>query len=203
MNYEVIKKYEKLIYKIGTKMYGEKDDLHQAGFLGLLKAYKNYNPNLNVKFSTYAFDYIYGEMYKESNKRLININKNNLKLYKDFLKVRDILTQKYERNVSAVEVCDFLKVDYQKIYSIFTSLNNFVNLDYAIKAEKENKNIDDLISLKQALKKLSDIEKKVVKESFINDKSQSEIASITGLSQASISRLLKKSSEKLRNYVIY
>ena len=199
MNYETIKKYEKLIYKIGSKMKGEKEDLYQAGFLGLIKAYKNYDPGYNAKFSTYAFDYIYGEMYKESNKRLININKKNLKLYKDFCKVKDILTQKYERSVSAKEVCDYLKIDYQKIYSIFSSLNK-VSLDFALNAEKDSK-IDDLILLKSALSMLSSTEKKVIKETYIDDKNQSEIAKSTGLSQASISRLLKKSEEKLRNFV--
>lgn len=200
MNYEEVLKYEKLIYKIGSKMKGEKEDLYQAGFLGLIKAYKNYNPKFNTKFSTYAFDYIYGEMYKESNKRLININKKNLKLYKDFCRVKDILTQKYERSVSAKEVCNYLKVDYQKIASIFASLNNAVSLDSGIIIKKENK-MDDLILLKSALNYLTGIEKTVIKEAYFNDKNQSEIASITGLSQASISRLLKKSEEKLRNFV--
>ena len=200
MDYETIKKYEKIIYKIANKMHGEKDDLYQAGFLGLIKAYKNYKPILNVKFSTYAFDYIYGEMYKQSNDRLIKINKKNLKIYNDFCKVRDILVQKYERNVSVLEVCNYLKIDYHKIYSIFTSLNKIISLDNINEGEK-NEKLDDLILLKFALKRLSNIEKTVVKEAYINGKNQTEIAHITGLSQSSVSRLLKESKKKLRNYV--
>ena len=200
MNYELLKKYEKLIYKIASKMHGEKDDLYQAGFLGLIKAYKNYNPQFDTKFSTYAFDYIYGEMYKQSNSRLIKVNKKNLKLYKNFCKVRDILTQKYERSVSVYEVCNYLKVDYHKIYSIFNSLNSFVSLDY-VNCESSKVDIDNLISLKCALENLSNIEKKVFEESYFNDKNQKEVAKITGLSQPSISRLLKKSEEKLKYYV--
>ena len=96
-------------------------------------------------------------------------------------------------------MCNYLKVDYYKIYSIFTSLNSFVALDHTHVSKETN--IDDLILLKSALKVLSNVEKKVISEAYLKDKSQSEIASITGLSQPSISRLLKRSEEKIRNYV--
>ena len=60
---DIIKSNEKMIYKLTNKFYGvDKEDLFQAGVLGLLKALKNYKES-DAKFSTYAFEYIYGEMY--------------------------------------------------------------------------------------------------------------------------------------------
>ena len=61
-------------------------------------AYKNFDPKFNVKFSTYAYSYILGEM-----KKVVNEN-NNLKYSKELLslkykidKVSVLLTQKLMR----------------------------------------------------------------------------------------------------------
>lgn len=57
---------KKLIYSI-TKYfenYGNKDDLFQAGAIGLIKTYNNFNESFNIKFTTYAYPYILGEMRK-------------------------------------------------------------------------------------------------------------------------------------------
>ena len=61
-----ILEYEKLIYSIAKKYdgYKSKEDLYQAGYMGLLMALNNYKENRNTKFSTYAYKYIYGEMSK-------------------------------------------------------------------------------------------------------------------------------------------
>ena len=57
-------KYDKLIHSIANKFYGvSKDDLYQVGFIGLMKALNNYQKNDKTSFSTYAYQYIFGEMY--------------------------------------------------------------------------------------------------------------------------------------------
>ena len=63
----LIKENEKLIYSISNyfKNYNSKEDLYQAGCLGLIEAYKRYNPEMNAKFTTYAYPYILGEMRKQ------------------------------------------------------------------------------------------------------------------------------------------
>ena len=66
MTNDQILEYSNLIYKIASyfKGYKNKDDLYQAGYMGLIMAYKNYNQNENTKFTTYAYSYIFGEMCK-------------------------------------------------------------------------------------------------------------------------------------------
>ncbi len=60
----LIKLHEKLIYKIASNFYGApKEDLYQAGIISIIKAYNNYVDNGTTKFTTYAYDYIFGEMY--------------------------------------------------------------------------------------------------------------------------------------------
>ena len=61
---ELIDLHMGLIKKIASKFYNtEREDLIQVGIIGLLKAYQNFNAQDNTSFSTYAYYYIYGEMY--------------------------------------------------------------------------------------------------------------------------------------------
>ena len=69
---EQLLEYENLVYSIINKYSGyDKDDLYQAGIMGLIQAYKNYDSSFNVKFSSYAYYYILGEVTK-----YINIEKH-------------------------------------------------------------------------------------------------------------------------------
>ena len=109
MNYEkVIKDNEKMIWKIAGHFYGHsKEDLYQAGVVGLLKALKNYKKNGVTKFSTYAHDYIFGEMYLLSCNKNIKVSKDLLKLYKKVENARYVLAQKLNyipSNITPVQV---------------------------------------------------------------------------------------------------
>ena len=62
---DIVKLNEWLIWKVAKNFYNvDLEDLYQAGALGIMKAYKNYQNNGTTKFSTYAYEYVYGEMYQ-------------------------------------------------------------------------------------------------------------------------------------------
>ena len=74
---EIVKSSAGLIWKIAKNFYGvDKNDLYQAGVLGVIKAYQNYKDDGITKFSTYAYNYIFGEMYMLANNKEIKLNKN-------------------------------------------------------------------------------------------------------------------------------
>ena len=84
-----------LIWEIAKKFYGiDKADLYQAGVLGIIKAYYNYRNDESTKFSTYAYKYIYGEMYLVANSKSIKVSKDILKLVKMIEHGRNLLAQK-------------------------------------------------------------------------------------------------------------
>lgn len=201
MNTEVLLKYQNLIYKMSNRFYGvSKEDLVQAGFVGLLKAYKNYDPNRNVSFSTYAYDYIYGEMYEcESKSKNVFVNKNMKRLYKKVISTKDMLSQKYNREISLNEVCKFLNVDINLIMDIINSSSDYVPIEETVISE--NNNLDNLILLKNSLNKLNDLEKRIIKERFISDYTQEETARKLGISQSKVSRIESKSKEKIKTYI--
>ena len=61
---KLIKENKGLICSIINKYtkYYEFDDLYQVSIIGIMKAYKNYREDMNVKFSTYAYKYILSEV---------------------------------------------------------------------------------------------------------------------------------------------
>ena len=203
---ELIKNNENLIYSI-IHRFRSKDyeDLYQVGCIGLIKAYNNYKRNVNVKFTTYAYNYIVGEIYSYLiNNRLIHLSPVNVKLLNSLNKAEEYLTNHLGRNPTTDEICNFLEIDEEK-YSYLQSMikvdsldyeNNSCNLYNFIVNEKLSK--DTLIDLKNALNSLSCDEKKLINARYFNNYTQSELAKIYNTNQVKISRYEKKILNKLK-----
>ena len=115
MNKEkLIEEHSGLIYSIASYYQNKAsmEDLYQVGVIGLLKAYENYDENKNVKFSTYAFDYIRGEILSYLKKdNPIKVSRDYLHLRKSYENAKDLMTQKMGRIPSKCEICLFLNID--------------------------------------------------------------------------------------------
>ena len=207
---QIIKLHEKLIYKIATKFYeAPKEDLYQAGIIGLIKAYNNYVPTENSKFTTYAYNYIFGEMYEFANNlRTIKLNKNILKLYKKIEQTKYSLAQKINRLPSITEIASFLNIDENIIKEVYDSTSTIMSLDAeterpiyeTISTGKDEIKISN-IDLKDSIKSLSKEEQEIINYRYFKDFTQSETAKILGLSQVTVSRYEKKSLNKMYNYL--
>ena len=207
---ELIMKYDMLIKKIASKFYGVPlDDLYQVGYMGLMKAHLNYIPNDKTTFITYAYKYIFGEMYylvlKDHN---FNISKEYWNLRKIINRTKDEMIQRLNRNVSEEEIIKVLGISYDD-YLMATMSDNNLSLDYDnedtgelynyLKAEEISK--DNLLMLKEGLDKLDQQSKEMIIKRYFYDYSQEEIAKMYGMSQTSVSRQEKKLIHKLRSYV--
>ena len=203
MNNSLLKKYEKLIYKLSNSFYGvNKEDLIQSGFLGLIKAYKNYDKSKGTKFSTYAYNYIYGEMYElYSKNRNIKLNKKCLKVYKDLTRAREMLEQKYNREVSLYETCKYLKIDIKDVREILNSIRVPQSIDELVVDIPYEENIDERILLNEGIESLDSSEKDVIRKRYINDYTQEETAKALGLSQAKVSRIESSGKAKIKKFV--
>lgn len=206
---EIIRGNTNLIYKIASKFYGvETDDLFQAGVLGLLKAYRNYKDNGTTKFSTYAYDYIYGEMYLLVNNRAMKINKEILKLYRMIEKTRFSLAQKYNRVPSNEEIALFLEIPEYQINEAIMAGKEIMSLDSeqdmpfyeTIKAD-EKINVDDQILISEGLEMLSNDEKEIIKARYYEDMTQSEVAKKLAMTQVMVSRYEKKGLNKMQQFM--
>ena len=61
--------------------------------------------------------------------------------------------------------------------------------------------IDSQILINDSLETLSDLERKVVLSRYFEDLTQSETASLLGISQVKVSRIEKKGKAKIKEYI--
>ena len=206
---------EKLIYSICNyfKNYSSKEDLYQAGCLGLISAYKKYNPNMNCKFTTYAYPYILGEMRKlvredKGMKISREITKLNLKIEKAYI----LLTQKLMKEPSIEEIANYLEIPEYYVSEAILSLNKIKSIDEPVNSEGREltlqevigkyNNIDDLILLRDSLNNLTQEERILINNRYVNDYTQSETSKIIGISQVQVSRKEHKVLEKLKQKMV-
>ena len=205
MDEKIILENQNLIYYAATyfKNYPYKEDLYQAGRLGMIEAYKRYNPNMGSKFTTYAFFDILGEMKKlvKSDKGIKvsrDISKLNLKIEKAYV----LLTQKLMKEPSIKEIASFLEIPEYYVSEAILSLNKIKSIDEAINddgreftlqdVKGEYKSMDDLILLNDALKSLNKEEFAIIENRYMKDYTQNETSKIVGMSQVQVSRIEKR-----------
>ena len=198
-----------LVWSIVKRFLGrgyEAEDLFQIGSIGLIKAIKNFNPEYEVKLSTYAVTYILGEI-----KRFIRddgIIKVSRSIKDLCVKIKDIENRKMKEgeNVTVEEIAKELKVDKEEIIlaldstkqveSIFVESNDDKNNTTLL--DKLSNNKDDVeevineISIKDILNKMNKRDKEIILLRYFRGKTQSEVAKIMNISQVQVSRLEKK-----------
>lgn len=208
-----IDKYSNFVYGIAKnfKGYANKEDLIQAGFLGLIKAQKNYQENEFTKFTTYAYPYILGEMctlVRED--KNIKINRDLTRLKTSIEKANNYLSQKYLRKPTNFEIASFLEVSLEDIDNALKTINLVQSIDEPICDDgKEmslydvipSKNIDtdSLLLLKDALQSLDEESRNMLLYSL--NMNQTEIGKMFNINQVQVSRKLTKIKEKIKSKV--
>ena len=212
MNDEFILKYSKLIYSLTHYFegYPQKEDLYQAGCVGLLLAYQNFDESYGVKFSTYAYSFILGEMKKLVREdKGIKISRKLIKLNTEIEFTKERLMQKLMREPTLEEISYVLGIEKKELEEASIAIKSLISLDSPIHMEEKDVFLSDvipsnmmdfntLIALKEELKNLNPMERKLVIERFISSKSQSEVAHDLGINQVQVSRFEKKIKEKMK-----
>lgn len=213
---ELVRNNQNLIYSITHNFngYPNKEDLFQAGALGLIDAYNHFNPDLGVKFTTYAYPYIVGEMYKQVRKdRGVKISRSISKLNLRLEKASILLSQQLMREPTIKELSNFLEVSEYELYEAMNSNHSIKSIDESINEDDKeltlhdvigefDNNIDDLILLREELSNLDEFEKTLIQNRYMNDLTQSETSKILGVSQVQVSRKEQKILMKLRDKLV-
>ena len=196
--------YDSLIYGIiykCFKYYKSKEDLYQAGYLGLLQALNNYDESIGTKFTTYAYPYIYGEMFKQvNNDKSLKVDRKTNTLYLKITKASALLSQKLMHEPSIEEIAEFLEIDDYLVINALSSSAEILNID-----DKQVGYQDDLIenmALNEELNKLSLEELNIIDKRYKRDLTQSEVALQMGITQVQVCRKEKKILEKLKSKLI-
>lgn len=212
MDVDLLVDNEKLVYSIINKFRGyfDMDDLYQVGMIGLINASKNFNKSEGVKFSTYAYTYVFGEVNKyirENNN--LKIGKDAIRLKKSIEKAKDIMRQKLFREPTTLEVSLFLDMPLEKVLEIESIKQETKSLDYIgeedsnnlyNKVSFENKEIaPEILDLKTELENLDNDEKKLIYSRYYLDMTQQETSKEMGMSQVQVYRKEAKIFKKLKS----
>lgn len=186
----------------------EPEDLYQLGCIGLLKAIQKFDTNYDVKFSTYAVPMIIGEI-----KRFLRddgIIKVSRSLKQTAMKAniaKEKLTKELGREPNIQEIADEICVDKEDIVMALESniqpdyLYDVVHqndgspihlIDRIMTSEDEDVEVLDKITLKQILGQLKPRDRQIIIMRYFKDKTQTEIASMLGISQVQVSRIEKR-----------
>ena len=193
------------------------DDLFQVGVVGLIKAVDNFDISQNVQFSTYAVPMIIGKIkrfLRDSSSMRISRSIRDLsyKLSKEkeeFIKVNNVepTIEYLAKAVGANEEDVILALDsivtpmslYDAVYNDGGDV--IYVLDQLKNDKNEVENLTDTLSVLQALEKLSEKERNIIKRRFFDNKTQVELAEEIGVSQAQISRLEKNALKNIKNNI--
>ena len=207
----------RLVLSIIQRFTGRKenpDDLFQVGCIGLVKAVDNFNIDMDVKFSTYAVPMIIGEIrrYLRDN-NAVRISRSIRELAYRALQAREELIALKESEPTVEEIAQRLGEKKSSVLHAMEAIIEPISLYepvfndngdtlYVMDQLADTSGGDETwlenIVLRDAMKQLSDRERKIINLRFYKNKTQMEIAEEIGISQAQVSRLEKGALEKMR-----
>ena len=192
-------------------------DLFQVGCIGLIKALDNFDVTQNVRFSTYAVPMIIGEIrrYLRDN-NAIRVSRSLRDIAYKALQTRDRLQTELGREATVKEIAEQMQLSEEDVTLALEAIQDPVSLCEPIGGEgtdaltigdqvrDESVSADEWlqnIAIREALDRLSEREQRILSLRFFQGRTQMEVASEIGISQAQVSRLEKAALTHMRKLI--
>ena len=193
------------------------DDLFQVGCIGLIKAISNFDPDKQVRFSTYGVPMIAGEVrrYLRDNSA-IRVSRSIRDVAYRVLQCKEAMTTRLGREPTLEEISRELELPIEDVSQALDAVCAPVSLYDPVYSDggdpltvmdqvRDTKNTDEHwmehITLQNAFRALGDREKQILSLRFYDGKTQMEVAGSLGISQAQVSRLEKSAISSMRKSV--
>ncbi|MGN0597478.1 MAG: RNA polymerase sporulation sigma factor SigG [Ruminiclostridium sp.] len=192
------------------------DDLFQVGCIGLIKAIDNFDMKYDVKFSSYGVPMILGEVkrYLRDNNQ-VRVSRSLRDLAYRAMQAKEKLTNDKNREPTVEEIAKEIDAKREDVVMALEAISEPMSLyepvfseagDTIYVMDQIGDNNDDMnwlneISLKEAIKNLGQREKRILNLRFFQGKTQVEVASEIGISQAQVSRLEKGALNKIKGQI--
>ena len=216
---QFIKGNLRLVLSVIQRFYnrGENaDDLFQIGCIGLIKAIDNFDLSQGVQFSTYAVPMIIGEIrrYLRDN-NAIRVSRSIRDLAYKVIQYKEKFNKEKGREPTIDEIAKEFKVEKEEISFCLDAIQDPVSLQepiyndgsesiYVMDQVKDTKNSDENwaehMTVAEALKRLNEKEKTIIKKRYFDGRTQMEVADEIGISQAQVSRLEKTALKNIKKY---
>ena len=193
------------------------DDLFQIGCIGLIKAIDNFDITQNVRFSTYAVPMILGEVrrYLRDNNS-IRVSRSLRDTAYKAIYARENLMKKNMKEPTIMEIADEVGLSKEEITYAMDAIQTPMSLyepvytdggdplyvmDQISDKKNREENWIEQLSLNEAMKRLPDRERNIIRMRFYEGRTQTEVAEEVGISQAQVSRLEKNALKTMRSYL--
>ena len=187
----------------------EPEELFQVGCIGLMKAIDKFDTTYQVQFSTYAVPLIQGEIRRFlRDDGMVKVSRN---LKENGMRVkyaRERLNGKLGREPTLEEVAQEAALDVEEVVlameaniqvesiykSVYQSDGNeiFMVDQLADKRSSAQEEVLNHLVIRQLIEGLGEQEQKLITLRYYQDKTQTEVARVLGISQVQVSRMEKK-----------
>ena len=192
------------------------DDLFQVGVIGLIKAIDNFDPTLDVRFSTYGVPMIIGEIRRFlRDNNAVRVSRSMRDTAYRAMQIKEQLTNKNNREPTIEEIANIMEMRKEKVVISLEAIVDPVSLYEPVFSDGNDtiyvmdqigdKNDDSAwleeIAVKEAISNLSDREKRILSMRFFRGKTQMEVAAEIGISQAQVSRIEKGALDTIKKSI--
>lgn len=206
---EFIKQNLPLVHSLANRFRGrgiDYEDLFGAGSMGLVKAYDNFDESRGLCFSTYAVPVILGEikrMFRDGG--AVKMSRSLKELSLKASRARDELLKQSGCEPAISEIADYLGVTVEEAAEAIAAGTPPASLtcaddggDFDLPVNGSENEIVDKLALRQALDELPSDDRTLIILRYFREKTQTETASLLGLSQVQVSRRERKILDLLR-----
>lgn len=210
-----------LIWSIVRRFLGrgqEADDLFQIGCIGLMKAIDKFELSYDVKFSTYAVPMITGEIKRFlRDDGMIKVSRTLKETAGKIRKAQEMLEAEYGREPTIAELASGLQLAEEEIVMALDasaeveSLNKTIYysdgsdialMDKIAEETDRNERLINHMALTKILAELDDREQSLIRMRFFEERTQTQVAEVLGVSQVQVSRMEKKLLLQLRKRLL-
>lgn len=188
------------------------DDLFQVGCIGLIKAIDNFDPAMNVRFSTYGVPMIIGEIRRFlRDNNAVRVSRSMRDIACRAMQAKEKLEKELGREPSTQEISKALDIPCKTVALALESTVEPISLyeptygeggdalyvmDQVGDTDCEENWIDSML-FREAVMQLSPRAKRIIELRYISGKTQTEVADEVGISQAQVSRLEKSAMQQI------
>lgn len=189
------------------------DDLFQVGCIGLIKTIDNFDPSHEVMFSTYGVPMISGEVKRFlRDNNAVRVSRSMRDTAYRAMQIKEQLTNENGKEPNITEIAKRMELPPEDIVialesivepvslyePVFSDGGDTIYIMDQVKGGTTDGDWLEEIAMREAIRDLTDRERKILSMRFIDGKTQTEVAGEIGISQAQVSRLEKGAMSRIK-----
>ncbi|MEW1569499.1 RNA polymerase sigma factor SigF [Streptomyces sp. NPDC093509] len=197
---------------------GEMEDVVQVGTIGLIKAIDRFDLTREVEFTSFAIPYIVGEIKRffRDTSWAVHVPRRLQEARVELAKATEELRTRLGRTPTVCELAQLMNLSEEQVNEARIASNGYVSssLDAALSTSDEGETaladflgtddyalelVEDFQSLAPMIADLGERERCILHMRFVDELTQAQIGERLGISQMHISRLIKRTLDRLRD----